>query len=539
VAAPGIFVLSFASVLAVSCGRALLVAGAAAIAARAVNRLLTDSRGVLLWTLWLLLVIPWLVPGLLVGYAWNGWIFAIHSWSVRSGVTVLTSFADLALRHDRVGNELILCCLLFFRCLLWAVVMLRWGGRREENETSWYLRGLADRAAGSGVEHGLSNAVRRLRRDVRRLAPATGLAFITCFQEYELVARLGRASWTVWLIDAQATGVAVSGLLVRATLAAMLQTMLVGGLLPVRHGLFHLERNRPGEAPCVGGHRVLLVGMLLLGAIATMAVPLVSLTGGFVQGLSALTDRTAVLRRLVGEVSVGAAVAIVAAIAAITFARCLEISPTESAIPQPDRNGVPAPRAGGLAAVKIWGQWGLSWLGAWGAVPLSLLTIYSLAASGLTVLNQTVFPWFLVQSIWLFPRAVCLMSLVRVWRQPEMIHLGTLLSRAPDADRRKSAHQLWWRENWRNPVMAGLFLAMTAYFDLPTGQLLAPAGLASAPVTLYTQMHYGRNSLLTAMTLLAVAIPWTLAILALIVLPRLTIWRRRHSNPLGGWSRSR
>jgi ABC-type Fe3+ transport system permease subunit len=75
--------------------------------------------------------------------------------------------------------------------------------------------------------------------------------------------------------------------------------------------------------------------------------------------------------------------------------------------------------------------------------------------------------------------------------------------------------------------MAGLFLAMTAYLDLPTGQLLAPAGLASAPVTLYTQMHYGRNSLLTAMTLLAVAIPWTLALFLLMVLPRLTIWRRR------------
>jgi hypothetical protein len=87
--------------------------------------------------------------------------------------------------------------------------------------------------------------------------------------------------------------------------------------------------------------------------------------------------------------------------------------------------------------------------------------------------------------------------------------------------------------------MAGIFLVMTAYFDLPTGQILAPAGLASAPVTLYTQMHYGRNALLTAMTLLAVAIPWTLAILALIVLPRLPIWRRAQSISVGGWRRSR
>jgi hypothetical protein len=179
------------------------------------------------------------------------------------------------------------------------------------------------------------------------------------------------------------------------------------------------------------------------------------------------------------------------------------------------------------------------WLGAWGAVPLCLLTIYGLAASDLTDLNQTIFPWCVVQAIWLFPRAVCLMALIRVWRQPQSAHLGTLLATAPDVDRRESAHHLWWRENWRNPVMAGLFLAMTAYFDLPTGQILAPAGLASAPVTLYTQMHYGRNSLLTAMTLLAVAIPWTLAILALIVLPRLGVWRKGQSISLGGWSRSR
>ncbi len=531
--------MSFWSALAVTFVRSTCVAFAAAVAARGVNRLLTESQGTVRWTCGILLAIPWLIPGLLVGYAWNGWVFAVHGWSVRSGVPGLAAVAELAVRHDRICNELLLWCLQFSRCLPWAVMMLRWGVRVEESETGWFLRGLAASGARiAGWSHDAS-PVRRLHREWQRLAPAAGLAFITCFQEFELVARLGRPSWTVWLIDAQATGVAVSGLLVRATIAAVLQTVLIGGMLPVRQGLFSAGLAGPVEARGIGWLRVPVWAMLLLGTVAAVAVPAGRLAPGFIHGIAALTGRWPVLRRLVGEVTVGLAVAVVAATVAIALAKFLEISPTHRGMNRlgPIRSHLPG--RGGLGTVQASMHWCLFWLGAWGAIPLCLLTLCGLAAARLTYLNQTLFPWCLVQSLWLFPRAVCLMSLVRAWRQPQSAYLGTILSHAPDADRRQSAHQLWWRENWRNPVMAGLFLAMTAYFDLPTGQLLAPAGLASAPVTLYTQMHYGRNALLTAMTLLAVAIPWTLALLILNVLPRLTIWRRSRSIPPGVWSRSR
>ena len=523
----GILLVSFSTALGISLVRSACVAVTAAVAGRAVNRLLTDSRGAVRSIGWTLLIMPWLMPGLLVGYAWNGWIFALHSWSVRCSLPWLTSFVDRALQYDWICNELVLCFLLFARCLPWAALMLRWGVRDEESESSWFLRGMSQGDARNGGLTGIRSVFRRHRRELRRLAPAIGLAFITCFQEFELVARLGRPCWTVWLIDAQATGVGVSGLLFRATVAAGLQTLLVGGILPVRQGLFATERSGRVEAYCGGWGRILVGGILLLGTGATVAIPILSLAPGFIQGISALAERAAVLRRLVSEVSVGGAVATVAATAAILLTRVLEIAPGHAEKPTAIGAGPRLPRLGWLGPVRVAVHWCLFWLGAWGAVPLCLLTLCSLAAVGLTSFSQTLFPWCLVQSLWLFPRAVCLMSLVQVWRHPQSAFLGTLLASAPEADRRHSARQLWWRENWRNPVMAGLFLAMTAYLDLPTGQLLAPAGLASAPVTLYTQMHYGRNSLLTAMTLLAVAIPWTLALFLLMVLPRLTIWRRR------------
>ncbi len=526
--------MSYTTALVWSFGRSVVISATAAVMARSVNCVVSDLRGVPRFVSWSLLVIPWMIPGLLLGYAWNGWVFALKAWSSHSGVPGLTRVLAWVGEHDSAANELVLCCLLFFRCLPWAVIMLRWGVRVDEAESSWFLRGLASDAAGKKR----GSPVGRFRRGFRLLAPAMGLAFLTCFQEFELVARLGRPSWTVWLIDAHATGVALAGLLSRAIIAAALQTALVFRLLPVRRGLFSPPGSRPRDVSAGGGRRVVVLGLTLFGAIATVAVPFWSLRAGWIQGMSALVDRTPVLWRLVGEVSVGVAVAMIAAAAAIMLARLLEITPgaagVPSANPSPDRS----PGRGVPGSILHWVHWGMFWLGAWGAVPLCLVALWGLAESGVSFLNQTVFPWCLVLSVWLFPRAVCLVSLIRAWRQPQSAHLGTLLAKAPDGARRGSAQQLWWRDNWRNPVMAGLFLAMTGYFDLPTGQILAPAGLVSAPVTLYTQMHYGRNSLLTAMTLLAVAIPWTLAILALMVLPRLTIWRRGRSISLGGWIRS-
>lgn len=531
--------MSFSVALAWSLGRSALVAVAAAVAGRSVSRVLTEARGAVRTVCWILLLIPWLIPGLLLGYAWNGWVFAIHGWAVSRDLSGLTRIANLLLNHDRICNELALCCLLFSRCLPWATVMLRWGVSGEESESSWFLRGLADGVARVGRGRRPWTLFRRLRRESQRLAPAVGLAFITCFQEFELVARLGRPSWTVWLIDAHATGVAVSGLLFRATVAAGLQTLLVGAVLPVRQGLFTPGRGGRNEVNHGTLLRILVLGLLVAGAGAAVVIPGLSLAAGFLQGVTALADRTAVLLRLVREVSVGGAVATIAATLAILIARFLQTAPGQVESPSAISHASPFPSHGWLGAVRVSGNWFLFWLGAWGAVPLCLLTLGSLAPVGLASLGQSLIPWCVVQSIWLFPRAVCLMSLVQVWRQPQPAYLGKLLASAPEADRRHSADQLWWRDNWRNPVMAGLFLAMTAYFDLPTGQLLAPAGLASAPVTLYTQMHYGRNSLLTAMTLLAVAIPWTLALFILLVLPRVTIWRRGRSIPPGGWSRSR
>jgi len=124
---------------------------------------------------------------------------------------------------------------------------------------------------------------------------------------------------------------------------------------------------------------------------------------------------------------------------------------------------------------------------------------------------------------------VCVLSLIRVWADRSGTHLATLLLQSPDAARSARAFPLWWGLRWRNPALASLLLVMTAYLDLATGQLLSPPGLESAPVTLYTQMHYGRNSLLTAMTLLAVAIPWTISLLVLLALPRLLVWLRPNS----------
>jgi ABC-type Fe3+ transport system permease subunit len=53
------------------------------------------------------------------------------------------------------------------------------------------------------------------------------------------------------------------------------------------------------------------------------------------------------------------------------------------------------------------------------------------------------------------------------------------------------------------------------YLELTPVAILAPPGMASAPMRLYNMMHYGHNYILSAMTLLAMAAPVVLLAIAL------------------------
>ena len=523
--------MSFGLALGMTVLRSIVIAILAVAIGSRVNARISETAGRHRRVLWGLLLAPWFMPGLVIGYAWNGWPLYLSAAGIWEWFSVGGKFVVGGLRRfDGLWNEWMLGCLLLARTLPWAVIVLRWGGRSPESRSAWFLRTTLRSSRLTGWAHRWRCVRDRVAWDLPRLAPPLALSYLACFQEFELVARLGRPSWTVWLIDAQATGVELAGLLQRAGIAAVVQTVCVWGP-------FWISRRGFGTLctdimPRLSGFSRLLVTFILVtGFLFTVVIPGLLLLPGAGQGLLALSGRTSVWLGLLRGVAVGTLVAGGAACLSMFVAGWLGRSlwgETRASIHGKFSAGARRPAgvgAGGVFSLV------LVWLGACGAVPLGLITVWGLVQVGWGDLLQTIVPWLLIQAVWLVPRAICLLSLVEIGRPRNAAHLATLLQRASDNARSRGGFELWWRLRWRNRAWAGVFLAMTAYLDLATGQLLSPPGLESAPVTLYTQMHYGRNSLLTAMTLLAVAIPWTISLLVLLALPRMLVRLRRVRLP--------
>jgi hypothetical protein len=60
---------------------------------------------------------------------------------------------------------------------------------------------------------------------------------------------------------------------------------------------------------------------------------------------------------------------------------------------------------------------------------------------------------------------------------------------------------------WRGEIWSAALLAWWAFLDLTIFYLLAPVTIVSAPVMLYNQMHFGKNSVLSALVFLTAAVP--------------------------------
>lgn len=104
------------------------------------------------------------------------------------------------------------------------------------------------------------------------LAFAAG--FVLAFQDFELTARLGASSWTVWLFDAQAGGVDVAAVLrqcvgpVALTLSVLALAVLAGIAAPGQRTPPRMPRPRPirwlGLGACLGLTVVVPLALLLL-----------------------------------------------------------------------------------------------------------------------------------------------------------------------------------------------------------------------------------------------------------------------------------
>lgn len=581
--------MSFATALAQSLGRSVGITLLTWMLAVFVARCLsteTPARQKLTWTL---LWLPFLMPGMFIGYAYNGWalFLANSNWLVQlakpsENWSILASIRNSLLLYDWLYNEVLLWLLLIARLLPIGVVFARFAPPPLIGPAAKYLLGLLrTRKDRSDNQFLIDNGVwHSFAEGFRRAGPGCGVIFLAGFQEFELAARLARPAWTVWLIDAQATGVGLGQSLVFALVGAGLQlVVLIPALWSLANGSNRPWIERRMVMSLSGQAKVLTVGALVVGFLLTCVVPGLWIGTDFPMGMQALFNRRASNLQLGREICVGLLVAgLATALATMAVwltripmgARTLERGPTldvdeplmavkSAALTETSnsqsRNVFHHPSAIAVAnnqaeipsaideqktsiqtslettidrrqnerrTTNRW-SYGIRLCGiiagGLGALPVSLAILWTLQSASVGSWLRSYIPWIIAQAVFLFPRAVLFDQVIRRSVETPALHLARLLAQSDLPCQAKAGDWLIWNIIGIRRFAVAVLLWLVAYLDLATGQLLAPTGMVSAPVSLYIQMHYGRNAVLSAMTFTAMLVPLLVASLGLIVRP--------------------
>ena len=158
--------------------------------------------------------------------------------------------------------------------------------------------------------------------------------------------------------------------------------------------------------------------------------------------------------------------------------------------------------------------WLLSLPGLAGALVLSLALLGLFQQPPLRGLYDTPVPLAIGLTLLLLPFALILRRLFRAHSAGSGLFAAELLRGSVRASVRARGARLARFLRARGRFWALFLLFSLAYFDLTASSILAPVGTAPAFVRLYNLMHYGRSALLSAMVVVAFALPLLLLAVA-------------------------
>ena len=429
--------------------------------------LLAQSRRRGRVALWPALLVPFLTPELLAGYAYSNY--------------------SLSLIHHPEWNELLYALLVALRVVPIGAAAVYFAPPPPLSPKAIHCRRLVT----GRVPVGFS-----LRGPVQRLLPAFAVMFLLAFQEFEMASLMFATSWTVWLFDAHAQ----QGMFLSESLRLMLLPLLCEAavLIPV---LVLLLRNRRSPATLSVARRAfsdLTRGLLWLylaaAAILACALPLWIVGAGLDEGLVVMARNPQQARSAFEEILTSGLFAVTSGAVAYLLAGWL-LGLSRSII-----------ATGVLVGVSVWGLFG--------SLVLGLIVLALFQRSILNPLYDTPVPLLLTLALFLLPRVLVIQLLLRVLRPAQSVHLAKQLKQSPDAARRSAGRELLWHLRDRGHFWLAALACYWAYLDVTSATLLAPVGMATAPVRLYNLMHYGRSQALSAMTLLVVAVPILVVLLA-------------------------
>lgn len=456
--------MSLTVTLVWSCVRCLAIA----ILAWPVSQLLSmawhAARGQMRLGLLVLLIVPFLFPELWVGYAYANF--------------------SLSLIQHPVWNELLFDLLLLLKLVPAGVVVAHFSPPPPMSAQAIHCRRLAMRHDSGWPSKLAVHLGCLMRGPLRAAVPEVALVFLLAFQDYELPSLMGIKSWTVWMFDAQAGARDATTALhhIGWPLACELAVLLPAVAVTLSNSAQPAATAEPVR-PLSGWRRAIVWGYFVASVTVTTAIPIAITGRGMWDGFGQLARNQTQLASMLWNIASGFVIAALAAGLTCGVASVL--------LPQ---------RRAGIG-------WFVMLPGCLGSLVVGLLVLVLFQRSPLFVIYDTPLPLVVALAAWLLPRGVLLVLLWSGVRHGAGGHLAELVRRSPSAFVAAKGIDLMWHLRHRPAWFSWMLLSYWAYLDLTSAAMLAPTGMASAPVRLYDLMHFGHKSLLSAQTCLTLLVP--------------------------------
>lgn len=421
--------------------------------------------------IWGLLLTPFLVPPLLVGYAYYR--------------------PALMLVHYPLTTEAVYFVVLFLRFFAAAVLIRVFAPPSPISAEAIHCQRLLRRADESWVRRLFADGLTWLRGPGHASIAAFAVIFLSAFQEFEIAALMGitagdvqsPASWTVWLFNWQAGGPPLSESLAYAVRPLVCELAVIVPVLILlgswMSSPWRIETNAEGK-----GHNQIASGAFLI--VATLLVaggPAIIVMRGALRGVQSQSASGPLLPEI------GIAAVIASATMLLTCAIC-------------------AAALG--AAPRTWRGWIVSLLslpGALGSLVLSLGMLWLFQLSGLQAFSQSLVPLILAVTLVLLPRSFILTAVLGSDRRAQAAHCARLLAQSPSAPQRRAAARLIDELEVRRFFWAAALVWYWAYWELTAPSILAPPAATPFVVRMYNFMHYRQDDPLSVMIVASILVP--------------------------------
>jgi iron(III) transport system permease protein len=427
---------------------------------------------------WGLLLAPFLVPPLLVGYAYYR--------------------PALMLVHYPRTTEAVYCLVLFLRFFAAAVLIRVFAPPSPISAEAIHCQRLLRRGDERWSQRLFADGLTWLRGPGHASIAAFAVIFLSAFQEFEIAALMGitagdvqsPASWTVWLFNWQAGGSPLSESLGYAITPLVCELAVIVPVLILlgswMSSPWRVEASAEGR---VRGHSV-SASFLFLAVLLVAGGPAGIVLRGALRGIQS----QAASGPLLPEIGIAAAIA--TATVLLTGSIC---AAALGAAPRKWRGGI----------VSL-----LCLPGALGSLVLSLGILGLFQLPGLQALSQSLVPLILAVTLVVLPRSLILTAVLGSGRRAQAAHCARMLAQSPSAPQRHRAAGLIDELEVRRFFWAAILVWYWAYWELTAPSILAPPAATPFVVRMYNFMHYRQDDPLSVMIVASILVPFA-AIVAL------------------------